>query len=298
MDFIYGMIGKATYFFERHPTVDCTKQLTKIFNYYATLSNQEHPINAAYAEMERGKEEHAYSTNLGLAHGVPNVIVFLSKLHKIGICKEEVYQELEKLVSWFLKQKLKENNDLGTFSTSTNENYLGRLAWCYGDLGVTIALQHAQSVLRDENLEKGKNRKANRFKPIVTYLGPFNLKKGERKTHKIKLPNYIGSVRTMVVAGDVTKEAFGSAEKTVPVKKPLMVLATLPRKLSPKEKVILPVTVFAMDKKMKNVQIDLKTTKGITVVGSKTKTVNFEKPDEKMVYFELFLARNRFFSTP
>ena len=139
----------------------------------------------------------------------------------------------------------------------------------------------------DENLEKGKNRKANRFKPIVTYLGPFNLKKGERKTHKIKLPNYIGSVRTMVVAGDVTKEAFGSAEKTVPVKKPLMVLATLPRKLSPKEKVILPVTVFAMDKKMKNVQIDLKTTKGITVVGSKTKTVNFEKPDEKMVYFEL-----------
>ena len=28
-----------------------------------------------------------------------------------------------------------------------------------------------------------KNRKAQRFKPVVTYLGPFTLKKGEQKTH-------------------------------------------------------------------------------------------------------------------
>jgi lantibiotic modifying enzyme len=155
MDFIYGMIGKATYFFERHPTVDCTKQLTKIFKYYSNLSNQEHPTNAAYAERKK-EDDRDYSVNLGLAHGVPNVIVFLSKLYQIGICKEEVYKELEKLVSWFLKQKLKDTNDLGTFSTTTEETatHLGRLAWCYGDLGIVTALQHAQNVLKRESLEK------------------------------------------------------------------------------------------------------------------------------------------------
>ncbi len=67
----------------------------------------------------------------------------------------------------------------------------------------------------------------------------------------------------MVVAGDVDNEAFGNAEKAVPVKKPLMVLATLPRKLSLKEKVTLPITVFAMDKKVKNVTVEVKTSNGI-----------------------------------
>ena len=46
------------------------------------------------------------------------------------------------------------------------------------------------------------------------------------------MPNYVGAVRTMVVAGDISKEAYGSTDKSVRVKKPLMVLATLPRKLS------------------------------------------------------------------
>lgn len=139
----------------------------------------------------------------------------------------------------------------------------------------------------DGNVAKGKNQKANRFKPVVKYLGPFYLENGATQSHKITLPNYIGSVRTMVVAGNVKNEAFGNAEKAVPVKKPLMVLATLPRKLSPKEKVTLPISVFAMDKKVQNVNIQVKTSSGISVIGKQTKTINFSKPDEKMVYFEL-----------
>ncbi|WP_299062984.1 Ig-like domain-containing alpha-2-macroglobulin family protein [uncultured Polaribacter sp.] len=139
----------------------------------------------------------------------------------------------------------------------------------------------------DGNLSKGKNKKANRFKPVVKFLGPYYLKKGKTATHKITLPNYIGSVRTMVIAGDITTEAFGNAEKAVPVKKPLMVLATLPRKLSPKEKVTLPITIFAMDKKVKNINVEVKTSNGIAVIGNKNQTLNFDKPDEKMLYFEL-----------
>ena len=139
----------------------------------------------------------------------------------------------------------------------------------------------------DGSLAKGKNNKANRFKPVVQFLGPFQLNKGEEKSHKIKLPNYIGSVRTMVVAGNVATEAFGSVEETTPVKKPVMVLATLPRKLSPKEKVILPVTVFAMDKKVNNVSVQVKTSNGLQVVKDATQTLKFDKPDEKMLYFEL-----------
>jgi uncharacterized protein YfaS (alpha-2-macroglobulin family) len=143
----------------------------------------------------------------------------------------------------------------------------------------------------DGSAAGGKNKKANRFKPVVTYLGPFLLDKGQTKTHQLKMPNYIGAVRAMVVAGNNNMEAYGSAEKSVQVKKPLMVLATLPRKLSPGEKVTLPVTVFAMENKVKDVTLTVKVSDGITVKGSATQSLQFSKPDEKMVYFELDVTK-------
>lgn len=143
----------------------------------------------------------------------------------------------------------------------------------------------------DGSATKGKNMKANRFKPVVTFLGPFKLEPGDRKTHTIKMPNYVGAVRTMVIAGNNKTEAYGSTDKSVEVKKPLMVLATLPRKLSPGEKVTLPITVFAMEPKVKNVSIKLKLSNGITIVGDQSKTLTFNKPDEQMAYFELDVSK-------
>ncbi|KAA5827561.1 hypothetical protein FPF71_01590 [Algibacter amylolyticus] len=149
----------------------------------------------------------------------------------------------------------------------------------------------------DGSAAGGKNKKANRFKPVVTYLGPFKLDAGQTKIHQIKLPNYIGSVRTMVVAGNNSNEAYGSTDKAVEVKKPLMVLATLPRKLSPGEKVTLPVTVFAMEPKVKNVNISLKLSDGISIVGETTKTLSFAQPDEQMAYFELDVSKAKGINT-
>jgi len=159
------------------------------------------------------------------------------------------------------------------------------------------SIDHVFAIGGDGSAEAGKNKKANRFKPVVTYLGPFKLKAGENRSHTLKLPNYIGAVRTMVVAGNAENEAYGSVDKSVEVKKPLMVLASLPRKLSPGEKVTLPVTVFAMEDKVKSVQISLKLSDGISVVGEKTKTLSFAKPDEQMSYFELDVSQAKGFNT-
>ena len=41
----------------------------------------------------------------------------------------------------------------------------------------------------DEDLGGGSNKKANRFKPVVIYLGPFKLEKGQTKTHSFEMPN-------------------------------------------------------------------------------------------------------------
>ncbi|OYU81136.1 MAG: hypothetical protein CFE23_06505 [Flavobacterium sp. BFFFF1] len=143
------------------------------------------------------------------------------------------------------------------------------------------------SIGGDQELGGGKAKKANRFKPVVLYFGPFNLAKGETKTHKIVLPKYIGSVRTMVVAGDAATSAYGSTEKATPVRSPLMVLASMPRKISPSEKVTVPVTVFAMEKQVKNVSVQIKVNNALRIIGSASQTISFSQPDEKLAYFNL-----------
>jgi uncharacterized protein YfaS (alpha-2-macroglobulin family) len=143
------------------------------------------------------------------------------------------------------------------------------------------------SIGGDQDLGGGQAKKANRFKPVVIYLGPFKLEKGQSKTHQVKLPKYIGSVRTMVVAADVNTSAYGSVQKATPVRSPLMVLASLPRKISPSEKVTIPVTVFAMEKNIKNVTVQIKTNNGLRVIGSAVQSLNFTQPYEKMAYFNL-----------
>jgi uncharacterized protein YfaS (alpha-2-macroglobulin family) len=147
------------------------------------------------------------------------------------------------------------------------------------------------SIGGDEGAISKKGKKANRFKPVVTYLGPFRLEKGKTASHTIHMPNYVGSVRTMVVAGDNSKNAYGSVDKTTPVRKPLMLLASLPRKLSPSEKVTLPVTVFAMENKVKNVTVKVTPENGINILGDATQTLTFDKPDEKMLYFDLDVSK-------
>ncbi len=142
----------------------------------------------------------------------------------------------------------------------------------------------------DGELAGAKNKKANRFEPMVVHLGPFGLKEGETKQHAINIPKYIGSVRTMVVAGDAGNGAYGMAEKTTAVRKPLMVLASLPRKLTPGERVTLPVTVFAMEQKIKKVTLKIKEDPAFKIVGPSTRSLTFSKPDEQMVYFDLDVA--------
>ncbi len=134
---------------------------------------------------------------------------------------------------------------------------------------------------------KAKNaEKVNRFKPVVLHLGPFYLKKGEKASHKLTMPNYVGSVRVMVVAAD--NGSYGNAEKTVPVRQAVMTLATLPRVLSPGEKLQLPINVFVMKEGVKSVNISVTETSGlVNIVGDKSKNMSFAKIGDAVAYFDL-----------
>ena len=145
------------------------------------------------------------------------------------------------------------------------------------------------SIGGDEFIEQDGKNNTNRFKPVVEFLGPFTLNAGQKMNHTFTMPNYVGSVKTMVVAS--SKGAYGSTEKATPVKKPLMVLATLPRVISPAETVTLPVTVFSMDPKVKNVTVEVKTNDLFTLEGPATRKITFEREGDQVVDFTLKVAR-------
>jgi uncharacterized protein YfaS (alpha-2-macroglobulin family) len=146
-------------------------------------------------------------------------------------------------------------------------------------------LERILSIGGDEALNNNQNVSVNRFKPVVKFLGPFHLNSGEKQTHKFTLPQYIGSVRTMVIAGH--DGAYGFAEKAVAVKKPLMLIATLPRVLGPTEKFKLPVTVFAMEKNIKTVTVQVQSNAFSNLQGADKQTLTFNSPGDQMVTFDL-----------
>ncbi len=145
------------------------------------------------------------------------------------------------------------------------------------------------SIGGDANINRNVNpAKANRFKPVVKYLGPFSIAAGGKATHQFKLPSYIGSVRAMVIAGQ--NGTYGFAEKTVEVKKPLMILATLPRVAGPGESFKLPITVFALEKQIKNVRLEIQTS-NLLGTSSTKQNISFPTIGEKMAYADIIVKQ-------
>ena len=149
-------------------------------------------------------------------------------------------------------------------------------------------LERILSIGGDVEVDPAGAKKANRFKPVVMHLGPFYTD-GSKQKHELVMPNYVGSVRTMVVAsGD---GAYGKAEKTTPVRKPLMLLATLPRVLGPGEKLDLPVNIFAMEDKVKDVKITVQETSGlINFVNGKDRSLSFSSPGDEVINFNAMVG--------
>ena len=165
---------------------------------------------------------------------------------------------------------------LGIRTWDMYDNVLGASAGAYSSLF---------SVGGDATL-KPADAKANRFKTVVKFIGPFYLEKGRQQTHTLKLPMYVGSVRAMVVAGQ--DGAYGNAEKTAFVRTPLMLLSTLPRVLSIQEEITVPVNVFAMEKQVKNVTVSLQASGGgVQIEGSHQQSLTFNRPGDQLVFFTL-----------
>jgi uncharacterized protein YfaS (alpha-2-macroglobulin family) len=133
----------------------------------------------------------------------------------------------------------------------------------------------------DTKPDEGKSR----FPPVVRFLGPFSLKAGEKRAHSVELPQYVGAVRVMVVAGDGS--AYGSADKSVFVRQALMILPTLPRVIGPDEQFSLPVSVFTSEDSIKEVLLEVQPDARFSTAGNAATRIAFTRPEEKLAFLNL-----------
>jgi len=146
-------------------------------------------------------------------------------------------------------------------------------------------LERILSIGGDGSELNNDGAKANRFKPMIRFFGPFLLSKNDKKEVTFTMPMYVGAVRTMVIAGN--KGSYGFAEQSTKVKAPLMILGTLPRILSVTEEVKLPVSVFGGDKNIGATTVKVEMNGLLQAVGSNVQTINVGKDDEQLVTFDL-----------
>jgi uncharacterized protein YfaS (alpha-2-macroglobulin family) len=84
--------------------------------------------------------------------------------------------------------------------------------------------------------------KARRFKPVALWRSMVMTDDDGRASVELDVPEFTGELRLMVVA--VGTNGFGSASAGVKVKRPLVVVSSLPRFLAPSDRCVMPVTVF------------------------------------------------------
>jgi hypothetical protein len=160
-DLISGLVGFAVYILERLPNAHARSCLEEIVACLAELA-QHTPDGitwlttpAILPDWQRAECPQGHY-NLGLAHGIPGIVAVLARIRKAGIAAEQAGVLLEGAVRWLLAQRLP--SGLGvSFPMWVGPSIApvqARTAWCYGDLGVAVALLHAAHQAGDASWER------------------------------------------------------------------------------------------------------------------------------------------------
>jgi hypothetical protein len=145
-DLASGLVGAGVYLLSR-PSSEAEAGLRRIVSHLHALSvEREGGVTwltppPLLPEWQRKQAPDGYY-DLGVAHGVPGILGLLGALHQRGIETERTASLAERVVPWMLSQRLPPG------SGSSFPRWVGpgiapapsRVAWCYGDLGLSVVL--------------------------------------------------------------------------------------------------------------------------------------------------------------
>lgn len=144
-DYLHGAVGIGLYFLSRTGNKKANDYLAELVDWLDKISIKDKDEGLKWKSV-LNRDENLEGFNLSLSHGISSIIVLLSKMFKKGINKDKVSTLMEGAIRFLLQQSLDTKKYLSFFPSWVAADHppaRSRLAWCYGDLGNTIAIWQA-----------------------------------------------------------------------------------------------------------------------------------------------------------
>jgi lantibiotic biosynthesis protein len=146
-ELISGLAGFGTYLLERLPNPDAARHLIRILDFLEATAETSEAGTTWYSPPDwlptwQRKRMPEGCHNLGVAHGIPGVIGFLAAARRMEVDDSRIPGLAEGAVRWLLGQKLPPGmpSVFPFMLIPGREPKPTTTAWCYGDLGISVAL--------------------------------------------------------------------------------------------------------------------------------------------------------------
>jgi lantibiotic modifying enzyme len=156
-DLIRGVTGVGVYLLERLPAPVARKGLDAVVDRLTRMSETDGDGITWYVDPRTVLEDRRQLFpdgyyDVGMAHGQAGMVALLGLMVSAGV--ETARPLLEGSTAWLLARRLPEDAGPGRYPLMVDKRPApprgGRLAWCYGDAGVAVALLAAGRALGDE----------------------------------------------------------------------------------------------------------------------------------------------------
>lgn len=164
-DLIAGLVGMGFYALSRYPHGRSSEILEQVVRHLLQMKEEdEHGFRwftdpASVPPVQQEQHPDGYF-NLGVAHGIPAVLVVLAGAAGRGLRVQENREAVLRGWDWILAHQLEEDGRprIPTVVDTHGKRWPSRLAWCYGDAGVVCAMLEAgrhleESAIQEQALE-------------------------------------------------------------------------------------------------------------------------------------------------
>jgi len=158
-----GVLGYTNYMFLRN-NAKARQSLSYIIN-FIDLTKEKSSFGITWKSIDfnsyntgvanNNQDEVLY--NIGLAHGVPSIVFFLSKCIKYRICEKKSKELLNYGINWMInvRDNFSDESLICSFPSCVRKN--GKLEscvpkWCYSDLSIAILLANVAKLIDDKRL--------------------------------------------------------------------------------------------------------------------------------------------------
>lgn len=177
-DYLHGALGYSLRLLNKNNCKETRWQLTQVITALEKSCIKENDFVKWGTFSDEVLNNNDY--NFGLSHGIPSIIVFLTKAYKLNILPEISLELITKSANFILKNKLDIKthnsffpNSVKTYNQSTTKKS-SRLGWCYGDLGVCASLLQASELSHD-----------NKMKTEILNILSFNTKRMDHSNNSV-----------------------------------------------------------------------------------------------------------------